>query len=148
MSAPRTSRSAPSAHRSWNMSRIKSGNTAPEIAVRSMLHRLGYRFRLHDRSLPGRPDIVLKRHRAVVFVHGCFWHRHRGCKFAYTPKSNVVFWTTKFEGNVARDREAIRRLRRDGWRVLVVWECAVSAPARLQRDIKGFFRRIESEAAR
>lgn len=113
-----------------------------------MLHRLGYRFRLHDRSLPGRPDIVLKRHRAVVFVHGCFWHRHRGCKFAYTPKSNVVFWTTKFEGNVARDREAIRRLRRDGWRVLVVWECAVSAPARLQRDIKGFFRRIESEAAR
>jgi DNA mismatch endonuclease (patch repair protein) len=130
------------------MSRIKSGNTAPEIAVRSMLHRLGYRFRLHDRSLPGRPDIVLKRHRAVVFVHGCFWHRHRGCKFAYTPKSNVVFWTTKLEGNVARDKEAIRRLRRDGWRVLVVWECAVSAPARLQRDIKGFFRRIESEAAR
>lgn len=130
------------------MSRIKSGNTAPEIAVRSILHRLGYRFRLHDRSLPGRPDIVLKRHRAIVFVHGCFWHRHRGCKFAYAPKSNVAFWTTKFEGNVARDKEALRRLRRDGWRVLVVWECAVSAPVRLQRDIKGFFRRIESEAAR
>lgn len=129
------------------MSRIKSGHTAPEIAVRSMLHRLGYRFRVHDRSLPGRPDIVLKQHRAIVFVHGCFWHRHRGCRFAYTPKSNVVFWTTKFEANVARDKEAIRRLRHDGWRVLVVWECAVSAPARLQRDIKGFFRRIESEAA-
>lgn len=148
MSVPWTSRIAPSAHRSWNMSRIKSGNTAPEIAVRSMLHRLGYRFRLHHRRLPGRPDIVLKRHRAVVFVHGCFWHRHRGCKFAFVPKSNVVFWTTKFEGNVARDKEAIRRLQRDGWRVLVIWECTVSAPARLQRDINGFFRRIESEAAR
>jgi DNA mismatch endonuclease (patch repair protein) len=130
------------------MSQIKSGNTAPEIAVRSMLHRLGYRFRLHDRRLPGRPDIVLKRYRAVVFVHGCFWHSHRGCRFAYTPKSNVAFWKTKFAANVARDKAAIRRLRREGWRVLVVWECSVPAPARLQRDIQRFFRRIKPEATR
>ena len=121
------------------MSRIRSGDTTPEIAVRSILHRLGYRFRLHDRSLPGRPDIVLKRHRVVVFVHGCFWHRHRGCRYAYTPKSNISFWMTKFADNVARDKVAIRQLRRDGWRVLVVWECRLRQPSRLQRDIERFF---------
>jgi DNA mismatch endonuclease (patch repair protein) len=121
------------------MSRIRSGDTTPEIAVRSILHRLGYRFRLHDPSLPGRPDIVLKRHRVVVFVHGCFWHRHHGCRFAYTPKSNISFWTTKFAENVARDRAAIRRLRREGWMVLVVWECRLRQRCRLQRDIERFF---------
>jgi DNA mismatch endonuclease (patch repair protein) len=121
------------------MSRIRSGDTTPEIAVRSILHRLGYRFRLHDRSLPGRPDIVLKRHRVVVFVHGCFWHRHYGCRFAYTPKSNVSFWTTKFAENVARDKLAIRQLRQDGWKVLVIWECRLRQPSRLQRDIERFF---------
>lgn len=121
------------------MSRIRSGDTSPEIAVRSILHRLGYRFRLHDRNLPGRPDIVLKRHRVALFVHGCFWHRHRGCRFAYTPKSNISFWTAKFAENVARDRVVLRQLRRDGWRVLVVWECRLRHPSRLQRDIQRFF---------
>ncbi|WP_418001394.1 very short patch repair endonuclease [Luteitalea pratensis] len=126
------------------MSRIKSGDTKPEIAVRSILHKLGYRFRLHDRSLPGRPDIVLKRHRVVVFVHGCFWHRHRGCPFAYTPKSNVPFWTAKFTDNVARDQVSTRQLRRDGWRVLVVWECRLRHPSRLRSDIQRFFRSVKS----
>lgn len=109
--------------RSWNMSRIKGRDTKPELLVRSMLHRLGYRFRLHHRRLPGRPDVVLPKHRTVVFVHGCFWHRHPRCRYAYTPKSNVAFWTTKFEQNVARDAEARRALRKTGWRVVVVWEC-------------------------
>ena len=109
--------------RSWNMSRIKGRNTRLELVVRSALHRLGFRFRLHGRRLPGRPDIVLARHRTVVFVHGCFWHRHRGCRFAYQPKSNVSFWTEKFEQNVARDSRNKRELLRLGWRVLVVWEC-------------------------
>src|SRR5690242_16161900 len=89
--------------RSWNMSRIKGQNTTPEIAVRSMLHRAGFRFRLHAKALPGKPDIVLAGLRTVIFVHGCFWHRHTGCKLCYMPKSNIDFWTAKFAGNVERD---------------------------------------------
>src|SRR5437868_8968504 len=103
-------------HRSWNMSRIKNRDTSPERIVRSVLHRMGFRFRLQGRKLPGRPDIVLPRHRIVVLVHGCFWHRHSRCRFTYTPKSNVPFWTRKFEGNVARDRRATKALRALGWR--------------------------------
>jgi DNA mismatch endonuclease (patch repair protein) len=110
-------------HRSWNMSRIRDRDTAPEKTVRSMLHRLGYRFRLRRKDLPGRPDIVLPRFRAVIFVHGCFWHRHRGCKFAYMPKSRVEFWGKKFAGNVERDKQTGQSLRKMGWRVMVVWEC-------------------------
>jgi DNA mismatch endonuclease (patch repair protein) len=109
--------------RSWNMSRIKGRDTGLELVVRSALHRLGFRFRLHGRKLPGRPDVVLPRHRAVLFVHGCFWHRHRGCRFAYQPKSNISFWTNKFEETVARDSRNSKELRRLGWRVIVVWEC-------------------------
>ena len=109
--------------RSWNMSRIKGRNTRLELAVRSVLHGLGFRFRLHAGRLPGRPDIVLARHRTVVFVHGCFWHRHRGCPLAYQPKSNVAFWSGKFSGNVSRDARNRKELRRLGWRVVVIWEC-------------------------
>ena len=86
-------------HRSWNMSRIKGRDTEPEMIVRSVLHRLGLRFRLHKRDLPGRPDITLKKYRTVVFVHGCFWHRHRKCSMAYSPKSNQKFWSDKFKAN-------------------------------------------------
>lgn len=105
------------------MSRIRGRNTSPERLVRSVLHRMGYRFRLHGRDLPGRPDIVLPKHRTVVFVHGCFWHRHPRCRFAYTPKTRVGFWTGKFEENIERDRRVRRRLRNLGWHVIVVWEC-------------------------
>jgi DNA mismatch endonuclease, patch repair protein len=113
------------ARRSWNMSRIRGTNTRPEVTVRSFLHRQGLRFRLHHRILPGRPDIVLTRSRTAVFVHGCFWHRHKRCKFAYTPKSNITFWQEKFLENVARDSRVVRRIRAMGWRVVVVWECQV-----------------------
>jgi DNA mismatch endonuclease (patch repair protein) len=109
--------------RSWNMSRIRRRDTKPELIVRSVLHGLGFRFRLSPVRLPGRPDVVLTRHRTVVFVHGCFWHRHADCRFAYEPKSNVGFWTEKFGQNVSRDSRNEKVLRRLGWRVVVVWEC-------------------------
>ena len=105
------------------MSRIKNRDTTPERVVRSVLHRMGFRFRLHGRKLPGRPDVVLPRHRTVVLVHGCFWHRHARCRFAYTPKSNLPFWLRKFEENVARDRRAAKALHAHGWKVITVWEC-------------------------
>jgi DNA mismatch endonuclease, patch repair protein len=108
------------------MSRIRSKDTGPERFVRSLLHRMGYRFTINgpqNRELPGRPDLVLLRHRAVVFVHGCFWHRHPGCKYAYTPKSRVAFWEAKFAQNRARDLKQQDALRRLGWKCIVVWEC-------------------------
>ena len=118
-------------HRSWNMSRIRSKDTKPEIMVRSLLHRKGYRFRMHCKNLPGKPDIVLPKYRTAVFVHGCYWHRHPGCKFAYEPKSRVEFWTAKFVDNVERDKRNQDALVALGWRVLVIWECEVADQARL-----------------
>jgi DNA mismatch endonuclease (patch repair protein) len=109
--------------RSWVMSRVHGKNTSPERAVRSIIHRLGYRFRLHRKDLPGTPDIVLARHQCVVFVHGCFWHRHKGCKRASMPQSNVDYWEKKFSRNVERDQKHRKDLRKLGWRTIVVWEC-------------------------
>lgn len=117
--------------RSAVMSPIKATNTKPERAVRSILHGLGFRFRLHRADLLGKPDIVLARHKTVVFVHGCFWHRHKGCQFAYTPKSRKKFWQNKFESNVARDRHVNRGLVKIGWRVISVWECELRMPDRV-----------------
>jgi DNA mismatch endonuclease (patch repair protein) len=115
--------------RSWNMSRIRGANTKPELAVRSMLHRMGYRFRIANKTLPGRPDIVLPKYRAVIFVHGCFWHRHHGCKYAYTPKSRLDFWEQKFEGNVVRDQNNLSLLKKTGWLPIVAWECEIKRNA-------------------
>lgn len=120
--------------RSWLMSRIGSKNTRPEIAFRSLLHRLGYRFRLHRRDLPGTPDIVLPGWSTVVFVHGCFWHGH-ACKRDRMPKSRMVYWTQKIEANRRRDARKARTLRSLGWRVLTVWECELRDPARLSDRI-------------
>lgn len=127
--------------RSWNMSRIRGRNTTPERAVRSMLHRMGYRFRLHVRRLPGRPDVVLPKYKTVIFVNGCFWHRHKGCRYAYTPKSRTEFWLRKFAENVARDRRATQQIRSAGWRVLVVWECEL-------RDTQKLSQRLDHELRR
>lgn len=109
--------------RSWNMSRIRSRDTAPEIIVRSVLHSLGFRFRLHVSRLPGKPDIVLSKYKTVVFVHGCFWHRHPGCKYSYNPKSRVEFWQAKFQQNIERHNKVAGELETLGWKVVVIWEC-------------------------
>lgn len=126
--------------RSWNMSRIRGKDTKPEIAVRSMLHRMGYRFRLHRNDLPGRPDIVLPSRNTVILVHGCYWHRHPGCKHAYSPKSRVNFWEKKFAENVERDGRNIESLEEIGWKVLVVWECELRNPDKLANRLKNELR--------
>lgn len=109
--------------RSYLMSRVRRSNTKPELLVRQLLHALGCRFRLHVAGMPGRPDIVMPRRRAVVFVQGCFWHRHKRCVKASTPASNAKFWSDKFARNVNRDRRNFRELRKAAWQVIVVWEC-------------------------
>jgi len=114
--------------RSWVMSRIQGKDTKPEKTVRSILHHLGYRFRLHAK-LPGTPDIVLPKHRKVIFVHGCFWHRHKECKYAYNPKSRQEFWQEKFRGNVRRDKENKCQLEKLGWKVITIWECETKKPS-------------------
>ena len=110
-------------HRSWNMSRIRSNDTTPELAVRSFLFRHGFRFRLHVKSLPGHPDIVLPKYKTVIEVRGCFWHRHPGCRQATTPSTNAEFWQEKFKRNVERDRNTEKLLKELGWNLIVVWEC-------------------------
>jgi DNA mismatch endonuclease (patch repair protein) len=109
--------------RSANMAKIRPNDTAPELAVRRSLHRMGCRFRLHRRDLPGKPDVVLPRHRKIFLIHGCFWHRHPGCRFAYVPKSRVEFWASKFRRNVGRDRDVLKALEAHGWTVHIIWEC-------------------------
>lgn len=109
--------------RSAMMANIRSRNTQPELAVRRTAHRLGLRFRLHRRDLPGSPDLVFPGPKTALFVHGCYWHRHSDCKFAYTPKSNVKFWQNKFQTNVDRDNRVKQELEERGWRVIVIWEC-------------------------
>lgn len=123
--------------RSEIMARVRGKNTRPEIIVRSVLHRMGFRFRLHRSGLPGRPDMVLPKWKVAVFVHGCFWHRHEGCPNTRTPKSRVKFWTSKFQGNVTRDTETEQKLREHSWRVLVIWECEI-------KDLKALTGKIES----
>ena len=124
-----------SRRRSENMSRIKGRDTAPELAVRRIAHGLGLRFRLHRKDLPGRPDLIFPKHRLAVFVHGCFWHRHAGCRYAYTPKSRTAFWTEKFARNVARDRRNEEALRNLGWQVLVIWECEMRDEENVRQNL-------------
>jgi DNA mismatch endonuclease (patch repair protein) len=113
--------------RSRIMRAVLRSNTAPELRLRQVLHRLGLRYRLHVRSLPGSPDIVFPGPRVAVFVHGCYWHRHEGCRLATTPKSNADFWQVKFLDNVARDRRAVEQLEADGWTVVLAWQCEMQA---------------------
>ena len=124
-------------HRSWNMSRIHSKNTKPEKIVRSMLFSMGFRFRINRKDLPGKPDIVLPRYKTVIFVHGCFWHRHN-CKDATMPKSNTDFWEKKFSANVERDKRVKVELKDLGWRVITVWSCEL-------KDMETLKQRLVSE---
>ncbi len=119
------------ATRSRMMAGIRGENTQPELIVRKYLFNKGFRYRLHNKRLTGKPDLVLPKYRSVVFIHGCFWHRHPGCKYAYTPKSNRVFWKKKLVSNVLRDKEVRKRLRKEGWCVHVIWECQFR-----ERDLK------------
>ncbi len=121
--------------RSQNMSKIRSGNTKPEKKVRSVLHKLGYRFRLHRKNLPGSPDIVLPKYHSVIFVHGCYWHRHEGCVNATMPKTNTKFWLDKFKQNVKRDLLVKESLNDLGWKVVTVWECEVADQAALEERL-------------
>ena len=124
--------------RSYNMSQIKSKNTKPEILVRSLVHHMGFRYSLHRKDLPGKPDLVLVKRKKVIFVHGCFWHMHR-CRYgSVVPKTNKKFWKIKREGNVDRDKRNLRKLRKEGWKVLVVWECQTRNSERLIDKLKKF----------
>jgi DNA mismatch endonuclease, patch repair protein len=124
--------------RSENMRKIKSKNSKPELLVRSLVHRLGYRYRLHDHSLPGRPDLVFPRRRKVIFVHGCFWHIHHQCKLAHVPASRQEYWQPKLQRNKARDQAHRRALTRCGWRSLVIWECEAGNPEAITARLKSF----------
>lgn len=124
--------------RSWTMSRIRSKNTKPEVAVRKAAHALGLRFRLHGDDLPGKPDLVFRRWRTILFVHGCFWHQHH-CERARLPKTNGDYWTKKLQRNAQRDKATLGLLRRSGWRCAVVWECQTKDPARLNRILQRLF---------
>lgn len=127
--------------RSWNMSRIKGKDTKPEMTVRSLLHKMGYRFRLHRKDLPGVPDIVLPKYKTAIFIHGCFWHRHNGCKLAYNPKTRIEFWNKKFRDTVKRDRLNIKKLEDLGWNTEIIWECEVKNIIELGKRIESRFPR-------
>ena len=109
--------------RSYNMSRIRSTNTKPEILVRKFLHANGFRFKLHDSTLPGKPDIVLPKYKTIIFIHGCFWHGHVNCKFARFPETNSSYWTPKIINNISKDKQHIKSLKKDDWKIIILWTC-------------------------
>jgi DNA mismatch endonuclease (patch repair protein) len=125
-------------HRSWTMSRIRSTETKPERAVRSLLHKLGFRFRKNVKALPGCPDVVLKKHGTIIFVHGCFWHQHKGCPNERSPKSNMEYWGPKLSRNAERDKQHVKNLKRGGWRVITVWECQI-------KDLNALAKKLEKQ---
>ncbi|WP_230025882.1 very short patch repair endonuclease [Massilia sp. Bi118] len=127
-----------SAERSAQMSLVKSKNTGPELLVRRLVHSLGYRYRLHGAKLPGKPDLVFSKRKKVVFVHGCFWHRHAGCKKATTPATRLDYWLPKFERTVERDQQSLERLSALGWSALIVWECDLKDLNALGQRLKAF----------
>ncbi len=126
------------AKRSLIMAAVHSKHTKPEIVVRKIVHRLGYRFRLHSAKLPGHPDLVFSGRRKVIFVHGCFWHRHPGCRYASLPKTRIDFWESKFRANVDRDERTRLELERTSWKVLTVWQCELKEPERLAERLNDF----------
>ena len=109
--------------RSYNMSRIRSTNTKPELLVRKFLHANGFRYKIHDNKLPGKPDIVLPKYKTVIFIHGCFWHGHKDCKYFVVPKTRTEWWLNKINGNIVNDEKAITSLKKEGWKIVMLWEC-------------------------
>lgn len=130
------------ATRSYNMSQIKATNTKPELLVRKFLHANGFRYKLHDKKLPGKPDIVLPKYKTVIFIHGCFWHGHTNCKYFVVPKTRTEWWLNKITTNKANDAKAVKALRKDGWRIITLWECGLK-PAKVKQtfsDLLNSFR--------
>jgi len=123
------------------MSRIKGKDTKPEMLVRKFLHANGYRYKLHDKKLPGKPDIVLPKYHTVIFVHGCFWHGHTNCKYFTVPKTRTKWWTDKINGNKANDEKAIKALKKDGWKVITVWECQLKS-AKAEKTLNSLLKKI------
>lgn len=129
------------AQRSYNMSRIKGKNTKPEMLVRRFLHSQGYRYRLHAKNLPGKPDIVLPKYKTVIFVHGCFWHGHQGCKYYVVPKTKTDWWLNKINGNIANDHKKKLAIQELGWRVITLWECDLK-PAFIEQSLSKLITQI------
>ena len=127
--------------RSKNMAAIKAKNTKPEMLVRRFLHANGYRYKLHDKSLPGKPDIVLPKYKTVIFVHGCYWHGHENCKYFVVPKTRTQWWLNKINGNIANDAKAAKALKKEGWKVITVWECQLK-PAKVERTLQSLRNKI------
>ena len=131
------------AQRSYNMSRIRSAHTKPEMLVRKFLHSLGYRYRLHEKKLPGRPDLVLPKYKTVIFIHGCFWHGHHNCKYYVVPKTRTEWWLNKITVNQANDRKAVLALKKQGWKIITVWECDLK-PGKVEKTLAALVKTIES----
>jgi DNA mismatch endonuclease (patch repair protein) len=127
--------------RSKNMAAIKSKNTKPEMLVRRFLHANGFRYTLHDKKLPGKPDIVLPKYRTVIFVHGCFWHGHTNCKYFVIPKTRTEWWLNKINGNIANDAKAAKALKKEGWKIINLWECTIK-PAKISRTLTTLLKKL------
>ncbi|MBP6023711.1 very short patch repair endonuclease [Ferruginibacter sp.] len=127
--------------RSYNMSRIKGKDTKPEMLVRKFLHANGFRYKLHDKKLPGKPDIVLPKYKTVIFVHGCFWHGHEGCKYYVVPKTRTEWWLEKINKNKANDTKAIKALKKDGWKIITIWECRLKK-TKLEKALSSLLKKL------
>ena len=127
--------------RSYNMSQIKATNTKPEMMVRKFLHAIGYRYKLHDKTLTGKPDIVLPKHNIVIFINGCFWHGHTNCKYFVVPRTRTKWWMDKINTNKANDDKSVKALKKDGWKMLIVWECALK-PAKQEKTLNRILEKL------
>ena len=129
------------ATRSYNMSQIRSSNTKPEMLVRKFLHANGFRYSLHNKKLPGKPDIVLNKYKTIIFIHGCFWHGHKNCKYFTIPKTRTQWWTNKINTNKANDAKAVKVLKKDGWKVIAIWECKLK-PAKIDKTLAALLNKL------
>ena len=129
--------------RSYNMSRIRATNTKPELLVRKFLHAQGFRYKLHDKKLPGKPDLVLTKYKTVIFIHGCFWHGHSNCKYYVVPKTRTDWWLNKINTNNANDVKAIKALKKAGWKIIIIWECKLK-PAQMERTLTFLLKKLFS----
>jgi DNA mismatch endonuclease (patch repair protein) len=127
--------------RSYNMSRIRSTNTKPELLVRKFLHAQGFRYKLHDKTLPGKPDLVLPKYKTVIFIHGCFWHGHNNCRYFVVPKTRTDWWVNKINANSSNDAKAVKALKKEGWKIITVWECNLK-PAKLEKTLSVLLRKL------